>query len=156
MVFSGHKMLAPTGTGALYGKKEILEEMHPFLGGGDMIKDVQKVQSKLENKYVAYVPLIDKAAETLYSENPDKARNFITEYSVNEANNMTQEWKKLGQYLLIKYLDGNIKREKDGEFERTETGMPVSPIFAGYPEWWYKVIAKATGDDKKIIEPVGH
>lgn len=39
--FSGHKMLAPTGTGALYGKKEILEKMHPFLGGGDMIREVK-------------------------------------------------------------------------------------------------------------------
>jgi hypothetical protein len=35
---------------------------------------------------------------------------------------MTAEWKKLGQYLLVKYIDGNIKREKDGQFERTEYG----------------------------------
>ena len=46
MVFSGHKMCAPTGTGALYGKKEILENMHPFLGGGDMISDVKLDGSK--------------------------------------------------------------------------------------------------------------
>lgn len=127
-----------------------------YMRYSDMIKDVQKVQSKLENKYVSYVPLIDKAAETLYNEDKNKAREFITEYSVNEANNMTAEWKKLGQYLLVKYLDGNIKREKDGEFERTETGIPASPIFAGYPEWWYKVIAKSTGDDKKVIGGAGH
>jgi dipeptidase len=42
----------------------------------DMIKDVQKVQSELENKYVSYVPLIDKAAETLYKSSPEQARNF--------------------------------------------------------------------------------
>ena len=46
LAFSGHKMLAPTGTGALYAKKELLEEMHPFLSGGDMIKEV-----KLENNW---------------------------------------------------------------------------------------------------------
>ncbi|MGQ4832340.1 MAG: aminotransferase class V-fold PLP-dependent enzyme [Candidatus Asgardarchaeia archaeon] len=40
LVFSGHKMLGPTGIGALYGKEEILESMNPFLFGGDMIKDV--------------------------------------------------------------------------------------------------------------------
>ncbi|NTV22983.1 MAG: cysteine desulfurase [Nanoarchaeota archaeon] len=40
MIFSGHKMLAPMGTGALYAKKEILQKMHPFLGGGDMIHEV--------------------------------------------------------------------------------------------------------------------
>ncbi len=38
--FSGHKMLAPMGIGALYGKRQILEEMEPFLTGGDMIKSV--------------------------------------------------------------------------------------------------------------------
>ncbi len=38
--FSGHKMLGPTGIGCLYGKKELLEEMPPFIGGGDMIKTV--------------------------------------------------------------------------------------------------------------------
>ncbi len=40
LVFSGHKMLAPTGIGVLYGKKSILEKMSPFLFGGDMIKEV--------------------------------------------------------------------------------------------------------------------
>ena len=38
--FSGHKMMGPTGVGVLYGKKEILKEMDPFLGGGEMIKEV--------------------------------------------------------------------------------------------------------------------
>ncbi|MBL7056177.1 cysteine desulfurase [Candidatus Woesearchaeota archaeon] len=40
LAFSGHKMLGPTGIGALYGKKEHLESMDPFLYGGEMIKDV--------------------------------------------------------------------------------------------------------------------
>lgn len=42
MVFSAHKMLGPTGVGVLYAKKEILNEMQPFVGGGDMIKEVHK------------------------------------------------------------------------------------------------------------------
>jgi cysteine desulfurase/selenocysteine lyase len=40
LVFSGHKMLGPTGIGVLYGKKELLQNMAPFQGGGEMIKDV--------------------------------------------------------------------------------------------------------------------
>jgi len=40
LAFSSHKMLGPTGIGVLYGKKELLESMEPFLFGGDMIKDV--------------------------------------------------------------------------------------------------------------------
>ena len=40
VAFSGHKMLGPTGIGVLYGKREILEKMEPFHGGGEMIREV--------------------------------------------------------------------------------------------------------------------
>ena len=40
LAFSGHKMIGPTGVGVLYGKKELLDSMNPFLGGGEMIKEV--------------------------------------------------------------------------------------------------------------------
>jgi cysteine desulfurase/selenocysteine lyase len=40
LAFSGHKMLAPTGIGVLYGKREVLERMEPFQGGGEMIREV--------------------------------------------------------------------------------------------------------------------
>jgi cysteine desulfurase/selenocysteine lyase len=40
LAFSGHKMLAPMGTGVLYGRRELLQEMSPFMYGGDMIADV--------------------------------------------------------------------------------------------------------------------
>jgi len=41
LAFSGHKMLGPTGIGVLYGKEDVLSEMEPFLGGGDMIREVR-------------------------------------------------------------------------------------------------------------------
>src|SRR5437868_6778627 len=40
--FSSHKMLGPTGAGILYGRREVLEAMDPFMGGGDMIRSVRK------------------------------------------------------------------------------------------------------------------
>ncbi len=46
MAFSAHKMLGPTGVGILYVKKEILEKMPPFMGGGDMIKEVHKYETR--------------------------------------------------------------------------------------------------------------
>jgi cysteine desulfurase/selenocysteine lyase len=46
LAFSGHKMLAPTGIGVLYGKKELLQKMGPFQGGGEMIKDVEYSNEK--------------------------------------------------------------------------------------------------------------
>jgi len=42
VAFSGHKMVGPTGIGGLWGRREVLEAMPPFLGGGEMIRDVRK------------------------------------------------------------------------------------------------------------------
>ncbi len=62
--FSAHKMCGPTGIGALYGKAELLEAMPPFLGGGDMIKEV-KLRSfrpnSLPHKFEAGTPAIAEA-----------------------------------------------------------------------------------------------
>jgi len=60
-VFSGHKMAGPTGIGGLYGKQEILEDMEPFLYGGDMIRRVsfeETTWNDLPWKYEAGTPLI--------------------------------------------------------------------------------------------------
>ncbi len=62
--FSAHKMCGPTGIGALYGKAELLEAMPPFLGGGDMIKEVKLRSFKpntLPHKFEAGTPAIAEA-----------------------------------------------------------------------------------------------
>lgn len=59
LAFSGHKMLAPMGIGVLYGKRELLEEMDPFLAGGEMISDVQLEEAtwaQLPYKFEAGTP----------------------------------------------------------------------------------------------------
>jgi cysteine desulfurase/selenocysteine lyase len=63
-VFSGHKMLAPTGSGALWGRRELLEAMPPFLSGGEMIREVHLRRSEFNEipwKFEAGTP--DIAAE---------------------------------------------------------------------------------------------
>lgn len=64
LAFSGHKMLAPTGIGILYGKKELLEKMQPFMYGGDMIKSVSEhtaTWNDLPYKFEAGTPNIASA-----------------------------------------------------------------------------------------------
>ena len=64
LVFSGHKMCGPTGVGVLYGRKKLLEEMPPFLGGGDMIKRVQLrsfIPNSIPHKFEAGTPAIAEA-----------------------------------------------------------------------------------------------
>ena len=61
LVFSGHKMCGPTGIGILYGKRELLEAMPPFMGGGDMIREVKMSGSRwntLPHKFEAGTPAI--------------------------------------------------------------------------------------------------
>lgn len=64
LAFSAHKMLGPSGIGVLYGRLDLLEEMPPFLGGGDMIKRVQLdsfVPNSLPYKFEAGTPAIAEA-----------------------------------------------------------------------------------------------
>ena len=64
LVFSAHKMCGPTGVGVLYGKKELLESMPPFMGGGDMIKRVHLrsfTPNELPYKFEAGTPAIAEA-----------------------------------------------------------------------------------------------
>ncbi len=128
-----------------------------YLRYDDMIPDIQKVQKNLENKFVAYTPAVDLAAQNLWnSGKKDETLAFLTDYSVNQANGMTSEWKKLEHFLFVKYMDGNVKKEKNGVFERTETGETPNPDQPGYPDWWKKVIVGQTGDHLKVIGTAGH
>ena len=62
--FTGHKMLGPTGIGVLWGREELLEAMPPFLGGGEMIRDVRLdgfTPNELPWKFEAGTPPIAEA-----------------------------------------------------------------------------------------------
>ncbi|MEM4255514.1 MAG: SufS family cysteine desulfurase [Candidatus Norongarragalinales archaeon] len=63
-VFSGHKMLAPMGIGVVYGRRELLETMPPFLGGGDMIRRVERQKAEWNEvpwKFEAGTPNVEGA-----------------------------------------------------------------------------------------------
>lgn len=95
MAFSAHKMLGPTGVGILYVKKEILEKMPPFIGGGDMIKEVHKQKTMYNDipyKFEAGTPNIAdvigfaSAIDYLKAIGMDNVRQHeleITQYALN-------------------------------------------------------------------------
>jgi dipeptidase len=120
----------------------------------DMVVDVKKVQSQLENKFISFTPVVDQAALTLWNKGEkDLAYQFLTEYSVNQVESSVKRWRELGHYLLIKYKDGNVMIEKNGQFERNEYGkLPVSPLHPAYPEWWYRKIIENNKDHFKEIK----
>ncbi|MDR1347784.1 MAG: C69 family dipeptidase [Prevotellaceae bacterium] len=113
-------------------------------------KDVLDVQKRFESESEKLIDEVDKKASALYSENPDGAINVITEFSLQRAQEMFDTWKKLDAYLLVKYIDGNIKKERDGKFERTEDNYPVSPEQPKLPEFWIKKIVEDNGNILQI------
>jgi dipeptidase len=103
-----------------------------------MIPDIRKVQTALEDSYEADMPGLIKSVAAL---SPAEASSTLDNYTASRTADYTKRYKALGDYLLVKYLDGNVKREKNGEFERTEDGMPVYPEFPGYDKRYYRSIA---------------
>ena len=96
-----------------------------------MMPDIKKVQSHWENQFNVLVPAMDKVAVNMTEAD---ARVFLTNFSNSQAENSTAAWKKLGEYLLVKYMDGNIKKEADGKFLQNEFHIPPGIIRAGYSE----------------------
>jgi dipeptidase len=109
----------------------------------DMIRDIQVVQRDLEGSFLAAQPAIDAAAVALHNQSPSLARDYLTEYSCTVGQNTVTRWRKLGEDLLVKYMDGNVKNEH-GEI-----------LHPKYPEAWYRRIAAERGEILKVrpVEP---
>jgi len=118
-----------------------------------MESDAVKVQKKLESTYLAEISSVDEAALKLFATDEKQARDYLTKYSVKTAQNTFTQWKALSEFLLIKYMDGNIKYEKDGKFLRTPTGVVKYPMQPGYNDAWKKSVIRETGN--KLLVPAG-
>lgn len=103
-----------------------------------VIDDVQKVQRDLEGHFRANQEIVESKALALYKESPLKAIEYLTDYSNNMAEHTIKEWKKLGEYLLVKYLDG---------VKKNEYGQPVN---IGYTNEFKKLIVEECGDKIKM------
>ena len=112
LVFSGHKMLAPLGIGVLYGKKEILNNMQPFIMGGDMIEYVYEQETtfaELPNKFEAGTQNVEGVVglgaaidyiEKIGYDNIQKLEKEVVEYAINKLSELN---------FLTKYITPNKK-----------------------------------------------
>ncbi|MDD4031868.1 MAG: dipeptidase, partial [Bacteroidales bacterium] len=116
-----------------------------------MMPDIRKVMDELELGSINYIPSIDAVAMDLMKNNPETARGFLTEFSVTRAEYTVKRWKELYGYLMVKYADGNVKKEENGKFLRNAYGMPESPDHPAYPEFWLRKIVEDHGE--KIRAP---
>lgn len=116
----------------------------------DMSLDMQKVQSELEGQFKASQPDVEREAARLYEQSPSQTVGYLTQYTNNLVKEGVAEWKKLGEYLMVKYVDGVIKKEENGQFKRNPYGEPESPLRPGYSNEYYQKIIDQTGDKYKV------
>jgi dipeptidase len=114
--------------------------------------DIKNAQAEFEQKLEDNLQVVEEAAQSLYKKSPEYAMRFLTEYSQNQANLMMQQWKALGEHLMVKYTDGNIKRERKGKFIDNGWGVPSDIQTPGYSEEYYKSIVDSTGTRFLLIE----
>ena len=118
-VFSAHKMYGPTGVGVVYGKEEILEKMPPYMGGGEMIKDVSFSNTSYNNlpyKFEAGTPNIGDVIGF------KEAINYIKNIGIDDIETYEISLKKYTEDALKK-IDGikvvGTAKDKVGIFSFT-------------------------------------
>ena len=167
------------GTSALtpvYSASRAVSE-HYALGNGSMVEYSESSMFWLNNRiaqfaYLRYNPvglevqeriaeherqMVDKVAAcdaaALAIKNPKKQLKYLTNFSVAEADALFDKWYKLDKYLLLKYMDGTVKRQNpDGSFVTNGSTdyIPVSPDWPGYSEKFKRAIVNDNGALLKV------
>ncbi|MDD6889640.1 MAG: C69 family dipeptidase [Bacteroidales bacterium] len=115
-----------------------------------MIPDIRRVQSELED---AIVEDVNVAIEQVPEFEADDAKELLQNLADIWAKKATERYKQLGDYLFVKFMDGNMKKEENGAFKRNEYGMPAYPSFPGYvDERYYRSIVEDAGEHFKVRE----
>ncbi|MBR6847207.1 MAG: C69 family dipeptidase [Bacteroidales bacterium] len=112
-----------------------------------VIGDIQAKQKSLEDSYQEQVNYADNEALNLLTESPEKAIAYLTDFSNKAGRNTVEQWRNLSNYLLVKYLDSNVKQvDENSKFLRNPHGYPLKPQQPGYPDSWKKEVIEGTGD----------
>ena len=118
----------------------------------DIAPEVRKAIDEHENGALKIVPDVDAQALRILKENNNdttKVKEYLTGWSEKFADRMFKTFKNLDEYLLVKYMDGNIKKQNpDGSFKNNgfDAVTPEMPYQPGYPQKWLDAVAKDHGD----------
>jgi dipeptidase len=108
-----------------------------------MYPHIREKQQVWDDKFNTQVAGVDEKASQLSEED---AKAFLTSYSCSQAENLVADWQKLGIYLMTKFLDGQERKEENGQFKRNGHGYSARPKQPGYPDSWKKAVIDETGD----------
>lgn len=118
-----------------------------YMRYNQMVGDVRTTQKRLEDSFLNSQANVEKRANELYNENPKEACRYLTSYTIACAQQTLDEWRKLGEYLIVRYNDMVIKQvNSDGSFKVTSEGLCAPVIRPGYSEEFNKRVVKETND----------
>ncbi len=114
-----------------------------------MLPDIRRVQSKLERDIEEDVRVAIEQIPAFSDE--EICHNLTQDLADIWAERATTEYKKLGDYLFVKFLDGNMKKtDADHNFVKSEHGMPVYPEFPGYDDRYFRTIVDDAGPRLRV------
>lgn len=117
----------------------------------DKIEHVIELQNKIEGSFESQQQEIEEKALALYKESKPEAIKFLNDYTNHSVTEGLKEWRKMGEYMMVKYLDGVVKKEENGKFQLNDHGQPASPSRPGYPNEHYRKVVEQTGDKYKVL-----
>ena len=107
---------------------------------------VEQKREEIENVFLAKQASIEQIAINELQRDKQQGIAFLTTYSSVAGETMLNEWKKLGEYIIVKYNDMVVKKETNGKFDLTPDGIATPPQRDGFPAKYRKEIIERTGD----------
>ena len=116
-------------------------------------KHVRTEIDKWENAMIEQVKKIDIAMGNV-GYKPKKVKKIATEFSVATAQTLFDNWVNLDKYLMVKYIDGNVKGEDENGFIDNGNGLDIPGKIEqpGYTEHWKRAVAKDKGEILKVVK----
>lgn len=114
--------------------------------------EVRSEVDKWENERLVEIQSVDEAISRYGT---GRMKKMATKYSVATAQKLWEKWRTLDRYLMVKYIDGNIKKQNaDGGFvdNGNDPNIPASPMQPGYSEKWKRAVAEDNGAILKVVK----